>query len=168
MKKISMFKIEYLWGIVLHWNSIEIKPCPTFRTLKNISAVILHFLMHICEYGMTWSINLKYKIVTCMRWYRNRTIFWTAMVFHLCVFFLCDLTSWILTIVTRDNYQPLVTVNVFDGCFHARIESKSMWFDSRKISFVLLLQHHLLIRWYDYVRFLNALLCLLRSFQITA
>ena len=41
--------------------------------------------------------------------------------------------------VTRDKYQPLFTVIVFDGCFHARMESKSLWFDSRKISFVLLL-----------------------------
>ena len=55
------------------------------------------------------------------------------LVFHLCVFLPCDLTSWILKTVTRDKYQSLVTVIVFDGCFHARMESKSLWFNSRKI-----------------------------------
>ena len=73
-----------------------------------------------------------------MRWYRYRTILWAAMVFFLCVFHPCDITSWILTTVSRDKYQPPVTVIVLDGCFHACMESKSLWFYSRKILFVLL------------------------------
>ena len=52
------------------------------------------------------------------------------LVFHLCVFLQCDLTSWLYTTVTHDKYQSLVTVIVFDGCFHARIEIEKfvIWF----------------------------------------
>ena len=44
--------------LCLHWNSIEIKPRPQHsEPLKNMSVVMLHFLLHICVYRMTWSIN---------------------------------------------------------------------------------------------------------------
>ena len=36
---------------------LRLSPAPTFRALKNMSAVMLHFLIHICEYRMTWSID---------------------------------------------------------------------------------------------------------------
>ena len=68
--KIPMFKIEFLSSntlsfrvgvLCLHFVYIEVplrlSPTPTFRALKNMRAVILHFLMHICEYSTTWSIN---------------------------------------------------------------------------------------------------------------
>ena len=55
---------------------------------------MLHFLMQVCEYRMTLSI------VTFMLSYRNRRTSWTVLVFHLCVFLPCDLTSWILMLVT--------------------------------------------------------------------
>ena len=45
--------------------------------------------------------------------------------------------------VACDNYQLLILVLVFDGYFHPCMELKSLWFDSRKISFVFLLQQHL-------------------------
>ena len=48
-------------------------------------------------YIYTWTPAFQYEIVTFMRWYRNRTILWAALVFHLCVFLPCDVTSWILT-----------------------------------------------------------------------
>ena len=53
-----MFKIEYLSSynlsfrvgvLCLHWNSIEIKPHPNIQSPKKMSAVMLHFLMHVCE-----------------------------------------------------------------------------------------------------------------------
>ena len=46
------------WGysvyieILLRFSSI-----PSFRDIKNMSAAMLHFRMHICEYRMTWSIS---------------------------------------------------------------------------------------------------------------
>ena len=36
---------------------LRLSPAPTFRALKYMSAVMLHFLTHICEYRMTWSID---------------------------------------------------------------------------------------------------------------
>ena len=60
-KKIPIFKIEYLSSynlsfrvgvLCLHWNYIEIKPRPNIQ-----SPLMLHFLIHICEYRMTWSID---------------------------------------------------------------------------------------------------------------
>ena len=36
---------------------LRLRSAPTFRALKNMSAVMLHFLIHICEYRMTWSID---------------------------------------------------------------------------------------------------------------
>ena len=67
MKKIPILKIEYLSSYTLFFSErgycvyieikIEIKPARTFRALKNMSAVMLHFVMHICEYRMTWSID---------------------------------------------------------------------------------------------------------------
>ena len=73
----------------------------------------------------------KYKIKKFIRGCQNQTISWAALVLHLCVFIPCDLTSRILTTVTRDSYQPIVTVIVTDSCFHARMYSKSLWFDWR-------------------------------------
>ena len=67
-KKIQMFKIEHLsrdnlsfkvGEFCLHWNSIDIMPPPQHsEPLKNMTAVMLHFLMHIGEDRMTWSFNL--------------------------------------------------------------------------------------------------------------
>ena len=154
IKKIPMFKIEYLSSYIFFFQSggycvcieieipLRLSPAPTFRALKKYEHSDVTF-----SYSPLWIQNdlinwpFKYKVVTSMRWYRNRTIWWTALVFNLCVFLPCDLTSWILTTVTRDGYQPHVTVIVFDGCFHASVESERLWFDSRKLSFVLLLQH---------------------------
>ena len=58
-----MFNIEYLSG---YYNlsfrvgvcvyieiPLRLSPAPTLRALKNMSAVMLHFLLHNCEYRMT-------------------------------------------------------------------------------------------------------------------
>ena len=61
MKKYQFSKLNtYLITIFLsewrHCVYIEIPlrlcPAPTFKDLKNMSAVILHFFIHICEYRM--------------------------------------------------------------------------------------------------------------------
>ena len=53
-----MFKIEFLSSYTLSFRvgysvyieiPLRLSPTPTFRALKNMSAVMLHFLMHICE-----------------------------------------------------------------------------------------------------------------------
>ena len=49
----------------------------------------------------------------------------------MCVFLPCDLTSWILTTVIHDKYQPLLPEIMFDGCFHTCMKMKSLiviWF----------------------------------------
>ena len=71
-----------------------------------------------------------------MRWYRNRTPLCSALVFHLCVFLPCDLISWILTTVTRDNYQSLVTVIVI-----SMVSSTLAW--NRKVCDLIHRRHHL-------------------------
>ena len=95
-KKIPMIKIEYLsidttflseWGYCVYIEiPLRLSPVPTFRALKNMSAVMLHFLIHICEYRITWSID---PLNTSMLWYRNQTILWIALyhVYSICVCF---------------------------------------------------------------------------------
>ena len=43
------------WGYCVYIEiPLRLSPAPKFRALKkNMSAVMLHFLMHICEYRMT-------------------------------------------------------------------------------------------------------------------
>ena len=56
-----MFKIEYLSSYSLPCRvycvymkkPLTFSPTPTFRSLKNMSALMLHFLMHVYEYRMT-------------------------------------------------------------------------------------------------------------------
>ena len=48
------FRVGYCVYIEI---SLGLSPAPTFGALKNMSAVMLHFLMHICEYRMTRSTN---------------------------------------------------------------------------------------------------------------
>ena len=118
------------WGYCVYIEiALRFSPAPTFGALKNERSDVTFV-------NIEWHDRLT--IVTFMLWYLNRTILWTALESHLCVILPCDLTSWLLMTVTRDNYQPLVIIIVFDGCFHARMESKSFWYDSRNISFVLL------------------------------
>ena len=66
MKKMPMFKLNTYpatifpleWGYCLYIEiPFRLSPDPTFRALKNMSAVMLHFLMHISEYNMTSSTN---------------------------------------------------------------------------------------------------------------
>ena len=106
------------WGYCVNIEiPLRLSPAPTFRAFKKYDVTVSYTRLWIKNDLINWPF--KYKIVTSMRWYRNRTILKTALVFHLCVFLPCGLTSWVLTTVTRDNYQPLVMVIVFAGCFHA-------------------------------------------------
>ena len=42
------------WGYCVYIEiPLRLSPAPTFRALKNMSAVMLHFLIHICEYRLT-------------------------------------------------------------------------------------------------------------------
>ena len=61
-----MFKIEYLFSYNLPFRVgycmyieflLRFSSASTFRVLKKINAVMLHFLMHICIYRITRSIN---------------------------------------------------------------------------------------------------------------
>ena len=52
MIQIPIFKIEYL-SITLVLSEWGFYPAPTFRVVKNMSEVMLHFLMHICEHRIT-------------------------------------------------------------------------------------------------------------------
>ena len=65
-KKYQCLKLNtYLVTLILsEWGycvSIEIKPYPNIQShLKSMSAVMLYFLEHICEYRMTWLININF------------------------------------------------------------------------------------------------------------
>ena len=86
-------------------------PAPTLRALKNMSAVMLHFLLHNCEYRMTWSINpLNIK---------SNNIMNSTGILSLCVSSMWTNIMNNLTTITRDNYRPFITV--IDSCFHARM-----------------------------------------------
>ena len=58
-----MFKTEYLSNLsfrvrvlCLHWNSIDIT-CKPHLNIQNPYKIWVQFLMHLCEYRMTWSIK---------------------------------------------------------------------------------------------------------------
>ena len=61
-EKIPIFKIECLssyglscrrgGGCVYIEIPLRLSPARTFWALKNMSAVVFHFLMHVCEYRM--------------------------------------------------------------------------------------------------------------------
>ena len=50
---VTVFLVE--WGYCVNYmkKPLRLSPDPTFRALKNMSAVMLNFLMHACEYRMT-------------------------------------------------------------------------------------------------------------------
>ena len=57
---VTIFHLE--WGYYVNIKiPMRLGPAPTFRTFKNMSAVMLHFHMHICVYRMTRSINALNK-----------------------------------------------------------------------------------------------------------
>ena len=115
-----------------------------------MGALMLHYFIQICEYKMAWTINpLNIKcnihvLISKSNNFKNCTGIPSMSVSSTWpnIMNINNCNKWQLSA----TYQPLVTVIVLDGCFHACMESKSLWFDSRKISFVLLLQHHYFIR----------------------
>ena len=133
-QKIPMFNIEYLSSYKLffrvgvlcfHWNSIEIKPRPMHHS-ERLKIWARWCYIFLCTSVKTWSIqpsNQNCNTHTLVS--KSKNIMNCTGI--LCLFFQCVLTSWLLTTVTRDNYWPLVTIAVFDSCFHTR----SMWFNSR-------------------------------------
>ena len=133
-----MFKIEYLSrynisfrvGVLcLHWNPIEIKPRPNIRNPKKWAqwCYIFYTLVNI-----EWLDQLILKIQNCnihaLICKSNIFNLLTVLVFHLCVFLPCYLTSWIFMTVTRDNYQLTVV-------------SMLAW--NRKVSDMINIRYHL-------------------------
>ena len=130
---VSIFLSERV--LCLHWNSIVIKPRPNIQSpLKYEYSDVTFFCTFV---NIEWFDQLT--LVIFMRWYWSRTIWWTALVFHLCellcVFLSCDLTSWTWAIVTGDNYRSLVTVIMF-GSF-STIQKFVIWFTVDIICFAL-------------------------------
>ena len=118
------------WGYCVYIEiPLKLSPAPTLGALKKWAQWCYIFLCTLVN--KEWHDQLILLIQHCnihaLICKLNIFNLLPALVFHLYVFLPCDLTSWILMTVTRDNHQLTVV----------RMESKSFWYDSRNISFVL-------------------------------
>ena len=98
-----------------------------------MSLVMLHFLLHTVLVNIEWldQLTLKYKIVTFMRWYRNRQILCTALVFfsmwpNTMNIFVCNM--WQLSATRYSNRMRVSTL------IHG-IEKFVIWFTVHIICF---------------------------------